>query len=221
MTAFNAATSLGRNRRMATAVALMAGTVLTLTACSAGQVSQTADQVAAVNGNSADLGSISLRNVHVVYPQTEEYSLDPGGKVELGFLAINNNPGISDKLTRVATTEATSVTIVGEPGGREIEPQSALGAGAPSDTQLDDPAIPLQLIVVELNGISEDVRPGLTFPVTFTFEKAGDIAVQVPIDAGHLLPRAVSTQSPIEADAENAEQSVIETQDEEGAAGNN
>lgn len=221
MTAFNAATSLGRNRRLATAVALLAGSVLALTACGAGQISQTADQVAAVNGNSADLGSISLRNVHVVYPQSEEYSLEPGGNVELGFLAINNNPGITDKLTRVATTEATSVTIVGEPGGREIAPQTALGAGAPADTQLDDAAIPLELIVVELNGISDEVRPGLTFPVTFTFEKAGDIAVQVPIDAGHVLPRDVSPQSPVVADAENAEQSVIETQEEEGAAGNN
>ncbi|MDJ0393410.1 hypothetical protein QMK17_08695 [Rhodococcus sp. G-MC3] len=221
MTAIIAATANRKTRRLASAVAIAAGSVLVLSACSAGQISQTAAQVAAVNGNFADAGDISLRNVHVVYPQSEEYSIEPGGKVELGFLAVNNSPDTADTLTRISTTAASSIAVGDEAGGTEIAPLTALGAGAPIDNQVDDPGIPLQFILVELNGIGEEVRPGLTVPITFTFEKAGDVEVNVPVDAGHVLPRDVSDKSPIEAEAHGEEQSVVETQVEEGAEGNN
>ncbi|MET4047874.1 MULTISPECIES: hypothetical protein [unclassified Rhodococcus (in: high G+C Gram-positive bacteria)] len=219
MTAFNAATTHRKTRLWATALA--AGAALTLTACGSGQISQTAQQVSAVNGNFANVGDISLRNVHVVYPQSEEYSIEPGGKVELGFVAVNNSATTPDRLTRISTTAASSVTVGKEPGGSEIAPLTALGAGAPTGTEVDDELIPLQMIVVELNSISEDVRPGLTVPVTFTFEEAGDVEVLVPVDAGPVLPRDVSTKSPVEAEAHSAENRVVETQVEEGADGNN
>ena len=225
MTAFIAATANRKTRRLASALAIAAGGVLALSSCSAGQISQTATQVAAVNGNFADVGDISLRNVHVVYPQTEEYSIEPGGKVELGFIAINNNPANSDTLTRISTTAASSITVGEEPGGTEIAPLTALGAGAPVDNEAVNPDIPLQFVVVELNGIGEEVRPGLTVPITFTFEEAGDVELLVPVDAGQVLPRDVSTKSPVEAElhgeAEEAEQSIIETQVEEATDGNN
>ena len=132
---------------------------------------------------------------------------------------------VSDTLTRISTTAASSITVGEEPGGTEIAPLTALGAGAPVDNQVSDPAIPLQFVLVELNGIGEEVRPGLTIPVTFSFEKAGDVEVLVPIDAGPVLPRNVSEKSPVEAEAHSEaseeEQSIIETQVEEATDGNN
>ncbi|MDI9896207.1 hypothetical protein QM797_15890 [Rhodococcus sp. IEGM 1381] len=191
MTAIDAATPLGRHRRVATTLALLAGGALALTACGAGQISQTATQVAAVNGNSADVGDIQLRNVHVVYPNSQEYSIEPGGTVELGFTAINSNPAVADELTGISSPEA-QITIVdeAEPGSTEIAASTALGAGAPADTQLDDPLVPIQLIKVEMADISENVRPGLTLPVTFEFANAGEVVVNVPVDAGHELERS-------------------------------
>ena len=236
MTAFIAATANPKTstslepavrpgKRLAAVVALAAGGVLALSACGAGQISQTATQVSAVNGNSADIGDISLRNVHVVYPQTEEYSIEAGGKVELGFIAVNNSPANADTLTRISTTAASSITVGEEPGGTEIAPLTALGAGTPVNNEATNPDIPLQFIVVELNGIGEEVRPGLTVPITFTFEDAGDVELLVPVDAGQVLERNISDKSPVEAElhgeAAEAEQSVVETQVEEGADGNN
>ncbi|MDV6262681.1 hypothetical protein [Rhodococcoides yunnanense] len=191
MTAIDAATPLGPHRRVATTLALLAGGALTLTACGAGQISQTATQVAAVNGNSADVGDIQLRNVHVVYPNSQEHSIEPGGTVELGFTAINSNPAVADELTGISSPEA-QITIVdeAEPGSTEIAASTALGAGAPADTQLDDPLVPIQLIKVEMADISENVRPGLTLPVTFEFANAGEVVVNVPVDAGHELERS-------------------------------
>ncbi len=221
MTALIAATANRKTRRLASVVAIAAGGVLTLSACGAGQITQTATQVAAVNGNSADQGDISLRNVHVVYPQDEDYSIEAGGKVELGFVAVNNSSQNPDTLTRISTTAASSITVGKEPGGTEIAPLTALGAGAAVDNATENPGVPLEFIVVELNGIGEDVRPGLTIPVTFTFEEAGDIDVLVPVDAGHELDRAVSGKSPGDSEASNAENAVVKTEAEEGADGNN
>ncbi|EID72130.1 MULTISPECIES: hypothetical protein [Rhodococcus] len=193
-------------RRVATAVALAAGAALVLSACSAGQITQTSSQVAAVNGNSADVGSIALRNVHVVYPNSAEYSLEPGGTAVLAFTAINNNEDTPDKLTRISTDFAQSVTLGDKAGGLEIAPQTALVAGQPGEDaeasadaagQTDESAdAPTDVVLVTLDGLKEGVRPGLTFPVTFAFEKAGDVTVSVPVDAGPETERHVSDTSP-------------------------
>lgn len=190
MTALNAPT-----RRVATAVALAAAAAISLSACSAGQITQTATQVAAVNGNYANQGEISLRNVHILYPDSEEYSIEPGGKAALQFTAVNNSEQKADRLTKITTDAAGSVTIAGEVGGRVIDPQTSLGAGVRAATVLDDPADPTQLILVELNDINEGVYPGLTVPITFSFERAGDIVVRVPIDAGSKTERHESDKS--------------------------
>ncbi|MDV7246701.1 MULTISPECIES: copper chaperone PCu(A)C [Rhodococcus] len=192
-------------RRVATAVALAAGAALTLSACGAGQITQTSSQVAAVNGNGADLGSIALRNVHVVYPNSDEYSIEAGGKAVLAFTAINNNEDAADKLTKISTDVAKTVTIRDAAGGQEIPPQTALVAGdvaqdavegGHAEQERDQAAeVPSDVVLVTLDDLKEGVRPGLTFPVTFTFEKAGEVTVSVPVDAGHETERHVSDKS--------------------------
>ncbi|MFD1815760.1 hypothetical protein [Rhodococcus gannanensis] len=191
MTALNAST-----RRVATAVALAAAAAISLSACSAGQITQTATQVAAVNGNYANQGDISLRNVHVVYPDSEEYSLEPGGTVALAFTAINESEYQTERLTKITTDKAASVTIAGEAGARIIPPQTALAAGTVDATVVDDgEEIESKIILVTLDDIGADVYPGLTMPVTFSFERAGDITVDVPVDAGPALDRHESDKS--------------------------
>ncbi|MGW0040633.1 hypothetical protein [Rhodococcus sp. NPDC003348] len=191
MTALNAST-----RRVATAVALAAAAAISLSACSAGQITQTSTQVAAVNGNYANQGDISLRNVHIVYPNSEEYSLKPGGTVALAFTAVNESQHQPERLAKISTDKAASVTIAGEVGGRVIRPQTALSSGVPDATVTDDgEKIETDIILVTLNDIAEGVYPGLTVPVTFTFERAGDIVVDVPVDAGPILDRHESDKS--------------------------
>ncbi|WP_433609717.1 hypothetical protein [Prescottella agglutinans] len=183
-------------RRVATAVALAAGATLMLSACGAGQVSQTATQVAAVNGNQATSGDIALRNVHVVYPNSEEYSIEPGGSAQLAFTAVNLSEHATDKLTSIKTDFAGSVTIDAKDGTREIKPQTALGAGNPDVSVPEQAPETVSLIDVTLEDLREGVRPGLTFPVIFTFQNAGDVVVQVPVDAGHATERHESEKSP-------------------------
>ncbi|BDC70778.1 LpqE protein [Prescottella equi] len=184
-------------RRVMAAVALAAGATLMLSACGAGQISQTATQVAAINGNQATSGDVALRNVHVVYPNSEEFSIEPGGDAELAFTAVNLSESKSDRLKSIKTDYAGSVKIDEKDGTLEIKPQFALGAGNPDVSVPEEAPEHVSLIDVTLQDIREGVRPGLTFPVIFTFENAGDIVVQVPVDAGPKTERHESEKSPV------------------------
>lgn len=68
--------------------------------------------------------------------------------------------------------------------------------GGHAEQERDQAAeVPSDVVLVTLDDLKEGVRPGLTFPVTFTFEKAGEVTVSVPVDAGHETERHVSDKS--------------------------
>lgn len=203
MTAVRATHQGERLRRVGIVVAAAASVAIALTGCGAGQHSQTASQVAAVNGNSADVGAVALRDVRVLYPHEGDYTNKKGGKAAVAFSAINNSEENADKITKI-TTSVGSVTIT--PAGAEIKPQKTLVAAGP-DATTDESAKPAEAaaadpnqtpILVEITGLNEDLGPGLTIPVTFDFEKAGSVEIQVPIDAGTELPRQAATHDSAE-----------------------
>jgi copper(I)-binding protein len=155
------------------------GLTLGLTACSAGQIAQTSVQEAAVNGVSAGAGDIALRNVHLRAPQQSDY-VRPGAKVELLFVAANNSPDQPDRLVSIRS-DVGSVPLQGD---TTVPPTGVLVAGEP-DGQIAalesvDPATPLTIDV----SLTKPISNGLTYPFTFTFQRSGDVTVQVPISAG-------------------------------------
>ncbi|WP_227998168.1 hypothetical protein [Nocardia australiensis] len=203
MTALKAVTaSKGPRRRMVTVAALAAGAALVLSGCSAGQVSQTADQVAAVNGNHADVNTISLRNLHIVFPG-EGYTNTKGGSALIALSIINNSESVQDELTSV-TTDLGTVKITPPPGDsafilrpqqtvvassteRAAEttsatPTSGAHAQQPTDKPATDPAA--KAATIEITGLTEDITPGLTYTVSFNFKQNGTVQVHVPVDAG-------------------------------------
>ncbi|MEV5840284.1 hypothetical protein [Nocardia sp. NPDC052112] len=219
MTALKAVTaSTGARRRMVSVAALAAGAALVLSGCGAGQVSQTATQVAAVNGNHADIDRISLRNVHIVYPAGgTEYTNAKGGKAIIALSVVNNGETVTDELTSISTdlgtvkitppagdpafriapqqtvvaaTSATDVTAAksdqhgATPSGTATPTTSAAPAG---DKTTVNPEQKPGLI--EITGLTKDITPGLTYPVTFNFKQNGTVTVQVPVDAGAVTER--------------------------------
>jgi hypothetical protein len=152
---------------------------VSIAGCSAGQVSQTSLQQAAVNGSSATVGDISLRNVHLRADLTSDY-VRPGSEVELLFVATNGSPEAGDKLASI-TSDVGTVTLTGDP---TVPPIGALVVGEP-----DGQIAPLESAetagaaksAVEL---TKPITNGLTYDFTFTFERAGQTTVAVPISAG-------------------------------------
>ena len=190
-------TTVGTKRRVTAAFAVAAGAALALTGCSAGQVSQMAVQVAAINGTEAEVGAMALRNIHVVYPDGKEYTNLKGGKAAVAFVVINTSERYTDKLEEI-TTDAGPAVIIAD--STEIKPQALIVANAPKgetakEATEDEAASRQTDALVELTSLSHDVGPGLTVAMTFRFEKAGDVLINVPVDAGPITPREESAKS--------------------------
>ncbi|WP_169811637.1 hypothetical protein [Nocardia shimofusensis] len=186
------------SRLMVTVAAFAAGAALALSGCSAGQISQTANQAAAINGNHADVEDISLRNVHIVYPG-EGYTNVAGGKALLALSIVNNSGETPDELTSV-TTDLGKVTITPAAGEKtlKIGPQEIVTSGpagsttaagdqggeaSPAEQGSDgqDAAAPAK---IEITGLTRDISPGLTYTVSFNFKENGTVQIEVPVDAG-------------------------------------
>jgi len=170
-----AAVNHSKNRLCATAAGLAAGAMI-LTGCSAGQISQTASQAAAVNGNSVNAKNIALRNVHLLATQSSDY-MQPGRTVPLLFVAANNSPDINDNLLGI-TSDVGAVAMTGEsviPAGAALVVGSASGQAEAMGS-----ATPAAAEVT----LDKPITNGLTYNFTFTFEHAGKVTAAVPISAG-------------------------------------
>lgn len=94
------------------AVAAGVGAVLGLSGCSAGQVTQTASQVAPVPGTDATFGPIALRNLVIEYNGPEGYAA--GSDAPL-VVRIFNDGAEPVTLTGVTADKAAAVNLVGTP----------------------------------------------------------------------------------------------------------
>ncbi len=161
--------------------ALIAG--LALTGCSAGQVSQSANQEPAVNGTVGTVGDIALRNVFLRAPQTTDY-VQPGTDVELIFAAANNSADVDDTLVSI-TSDVGTVTLTGD---AEIPASGLLLVGDPDGHDALG-AVEREDEVQAQVTLTEPISNGLTYDFTFTFERAGATTFTVPISAGEVARR--------------------------------
>ena len=147
--------------------------------CGAGQISQVATQEPAVNGTGGIVETIALRNVHLQAEQASA-AVAPGTDVQLIFTATNQSPEADDRLLRV-TSDVGTVTL----GGDTVVPANGLlEVGSPDG--VDELAVVEDAKAAEATLVLfEPISNGLTYPFTFTFEKAGDKILDVPISAGN------------------------------------
>lgn len=186
------------------AAAIASGLLIGTTACGAGQISQTANQAPAINGNEIDAGPLALRDVHIVFPKdgsTEEFV--NGGPLEMAFLIANRSADTADKLEGISFADGSgSVDIEGK---TDIAPNQSLRAGTPAllltpSTQPSNPSE--ERITVTVTGAPDNVTPGLTIPMVFDFQNAGEKTIEVPVDAGAILPRQDHPRGVEEAEGE-------------------
>ena len=114
----------GVSRRLIVTAALAAGLGLVAVGCSAGQVTQTDTQVAAVDGASGNAGPIAVRNVMLAFPP-DGNRYHEGDDVPMTFV-IANTGETPDKLLSIKSDAAEGeVEIV---GGKDIPARYALQA---------------------------------------------------------------------------------------------
>jgi copper(I)-binding protein len=154
-------------------------------ACSAGQVAQPAEQNRDKTGNMADLGTLSLRAVELAYPTGGVY---PAGSDARLLAAVASD----------SATEDTLVSIEGDFDSVDVVDPAATGDTATGSGSLDV-TVPADGVLflgngtgpsVTLVGLANEVAVGDTVPVTFTFEQAGTVTLQVPVaTSARDLPR--------------------------------
>ena len=166
-------------RQRFASTALGIGAVLTLAGCGASQTSQTADQVSAVNGAQGDARAVAVRDVQLAFPQGDAVYRS-GSSAQLQGTVANGGP-TDDRLVQVSSPFAASAAVSGK---SEIPSRTSLTlTQSPGEGQASVQGGPSSQPTarVELQGLKQDVRPGVTVPVTFTFEKSGSTTVQVPL----------------------------------------
>jgi len=170
------------SRRTAARIGLAAAGLVvaaTLAGCGAGQVSQVATQEPAVNGTLGNLGPIALRNVHIQAVETGD-ALEPGSDVALILAVANSSPDVNDRLVGI-TTDVGEVTLT---GNTEVPAQGMLAVGVP-DGAAELSSVEAATAAGASVALTKPIRNGLTYDFTFTFEKAGQKTLAVPISAGN------------------------------------
>lgn len=218
----------GTRARLVAASVLIAGLAV-LSACSAGKITQTSTQVAAVPGGSADLGAIGLRDLTVAYNGIQGYP--KGGDAPL-VVRIFNSGTTPVTLTQATTDKADQIVPVGggptqaptttpptsasaSPSGRPTGSNSPSPSASPSPTA-SSPSGPAKLSIVipasgyvllvpgqgqylVLRGLKEPLSPGYVTTIVFTFDNGATATVGVPFG---LPTEAGPRASPDHANAE-------------------
>ena len=158
------------------AALVFAAACLTLSGCAAGQISQTADQVAAIDGANGTIGDITVLNARLAPTEGQGFAQGSNGRL---LLWISNSGLSADTLDQVSTPAADSVRIVGD-------------ASIPGQYLADLSSLTGTRVVV--TNFTQDVPYGQSIPVTFSFENAGtlnlDIPIEIPSERGGDRPTA-------------------------------
>lgn len=154
------------------------GLCIALTGCSAGQVTQTANQASAVNGYTGRAGTIEVRNASFAFAGqgTTDAVYRAGQTAQLNMTLVNV-AAAADQLVSVSSPVAAGGAVQGDGtigGYRAVK----VGNG---DTESDSAAQSDRTISVTLTGLNQDIRPGLTYPVVLTFKNAGPLSTSLPV----------------------------------------
>jgi hypothetical protein len=163
-------------------VTLIAGV---LSGCSAGQIAQTAVQEPAVNGNRATINNVALRDIRIQATQSNDF-IPPGRTVELVLVAVNQSPDVADRLVGVSS-DIGAVTLSGD---ARLPAGGMLFVGRPEGPNVAPGPLNSNNAVKATVSLVKPISNGLTYNFTFTFEKAGQANVSVPISAGLAPPQA-------------------------------
>ncbi len=146
-----------------------------LSACSAGQVTQTGTQERDRVGAAAQAGDIILRQVQLAFPRTASYDAGDDAEVTMAVINTGNEP---DTLVSVEGEGFGSAEISGEsspPGADSGEIELA-----PGETVFVGPD---QDASVTLTDLTDPLTVAQDLTLVLTFENAGEVTVRTTIAA--------------------------------------
>ena len=184
---------MNRALRAAT-VGVLLFSPLVISACSAGQVNQTSTQLRDKVGPEVRVGDLTLRGIQLAYPTNGSYA--PGDDAELQMSMVNSGSeddalvGIKGTgFAEVRVTGAASGTVVASPSAGATTTPPPAPATTSGGARAVDITIPANSSVflgenaptITLVALGQPLTPAQTLDMTFTFRKAGNVTVAVPV----------------------------------------
>ena len=177
---------MNRALRAATVGVLLLSPVA-LSACSAGQVTQTATQNRDKTGAMAQVRDLTVRAVELEYPRGGVY--EPGDDAELRLVVVNGGEA-ADTLVDVEGDGFSGVEIQGTEAPASTSPAAgpttANGSGSTGPAEIVIP--PRSTVFVDgtnatitLTDLAESLTVGQYLELTFTFENAGTLTLPVTV----------------------------------------
>jgi hypothetical protein len=132
-------------------------------------------------GGGESTGQTSVRNVFIEPSYASDCTVQVDAPAQLSFTAINDSSTEDETLSEISTPAASRVEIDAPPEALTLSPESSIAAGQPVANP-DDADAPAQSFSVWMVDLDPGVEPGQSVPVTFTFERAGEITLPVSVD---------------------------------------
>lgn len=168
-------TSPNTGLRRTALVVLAVGAALGASACGSGQVSQTANQMAAVDGGRGAVGELTINDLQVIVP-------DEGDQARVGFAVSYTGYGFEDPIS------IDSAVIDGVPvqlgATQPMERGCTIVFDATADATPTPPQddICIEHAVATLPG-AEDLHVGTSLPATVSFSNGDQIELDAAIMA--------------------------------------
>lgn len=160
-------------RRTALVVLAVGAAALGASACSAGQTSQTANQVAAVDGGRGSAGELTVNNLQVVLD-------DEGSEGRVGFAVSFTGYGV-DEAVSIDSVQIDGLPVqLGETQPMERGCSIIFDAHEGAEPGEAEGDICVENAVATLPA-SEDLKIGTSVPATLTFSNGDQIETQAAI----------------------------------------
>jgi copper(I)-binding protein len=133
--------------------------------------------VAVNTGSNVQVAGLAVQNVTIPYrgPITGNAVYRPGGAAEVDATIVNTT-GSPDRLLSIGSPVAT---------GGQVSGPALLPAGHTLAASSGPPGPPLpntSPIELKLTGLTSPIRAGHSYPVVFTFARAGQVRLQVSVE---------------------------------------
>ena len=177
-------------RRVGIGLALAA--TLLASACAAGQKAQTANENETLDGTTARIGSITLAGLAIESPAAPTWPKGSDAPVRVVIVNSGQQPDTLTSITSPAfggwetfasaadAAAAAASTGAGgsSPGQSGSSPASpvSIPAGGRASYGTPDPAG-----VLRITGLKQALYPASTISMTFTFQRAGSVTAEVPV----------------------------------------
>ena len=168
---------MNRALRATTMGALLLSPVA-LSACSTGQVTQTATQERDKSGPQADVANITLRSVVLEYPDGGSY--EEGDDAELRA-AIVNTADEADTLLSIESDAFEEVRVLGDDVSEVSQSSGSSGDIGLEIGRNETVFLGENGPTILLENLTQDLTTGQSIVLTMTFELAGEVTVRAMV----------------------------------------